>query len=120
MLTDGPESEREADHIGREPAYANLSELGLGVLGDFGLKPTGSILLDEKLGLHLAFGRSDHFGGTVGPDDFSTPDAVIHLDRVFIPETQPRVTVKEVRLLGPELDRVIIADGVFVGLVESI
>ncbi len=119
VLTSGPESEREAAHILREPAYANLSELGLGVLGDFGLKPTGSILLDEKLGLHIAFGRSDHFGGTIGPDDFSGPDAVIHLDRVFIPETQPRVKVREVRLLGPGLDRVIIVDGVFVGLEES-
>jgi len=116
VLTSGPASAREADHIDREPAYANLAELGLGVLGDFGLKPTGSILLDEKLGLHIAFGRSEHFGGTVGPDDFSGPDAVIHLDRVFIPETQPRVQVTEVRLLGPDLDRVIIVDGVFVGL----
>ncbi len=119
VLTSGPASAREADHLNREPAYANLAELGLGVLGDFGLKPTGSILLDEKLGLHIAFGRSDHFGGTVGPDDFSGPDAVIHLDRVFIPETQPRVRVKEVRLSGPDLDRVIINEGVFVGLEES-
>jgi len=116
VLTSGPESAREADHILREPAYANLAELGLGVLGDFGLTPTGSILLDEKLGLHIAFGRSDHFGGVVGPEDFSGPDAVIHLDRVFIHETQPRVEVTEVRLGGPGLDRVIIVNGVFVGL----
>lgn len=116
VLTDGPRSQEEARHISAEPAYANLSELGLGVLGDFGLKPTGSILLDEKLGLHIAFGRSDHFGGTVGPSDFSGPDAVIHLDRVYIPETQPRVQVKEVRLTGPNMDRVIIADGTFQGL----
>ncbi len=117
VLTNGPESEREAAHLAAEPAYANLAELGLGVLGDFGLKPTGSILLDEKLGLHIAFGRSDHFGGSVGPDDFSSPDAVIHLDRVFIPETQPKVIVREVRLSTPDQeDRIIIADGVFVGL----
>jgi len=116
VLSSGPESSKEAEYIVREPAYANMSELGLGVLGDFGLKPTGSILLDEKLGLHIAFGRSDHFGGTVGPDDFSGPDAVIHLDRVYIPETQPRVKVKEVRLLGPGLNKVIIVNGKFVGL----
>ena len=66
-----PRSRPSASAFRREPAYANLAELGLGVLGDFGLKPTGSILLDEKLGLHIAFGRSDHFGGTVGPGDFS-------------------------------------------------
>ncbi|MCP4290834.1 MAG: hypothetical protein GY780_03250 [bacterium] len=113
ILTTGPASEEEARHIKAEPAYANLSELGLGVLGDFNLKPTGSILLDEKLGLHIAFGRSDHFGGSVGPDDFSSPDAVIHLDRVYIPETQPDVVVREVKLSGPDLDQVIIRDGVF-------
>ena len=116
VLTTGPASRREAEHIAAEPAYANLSELGLGVLGDFGLKPTGSILLDEKLGLHIAFGRSDHFGGTVGPQHFSGPDAVIHLDRVYIPETQPQVQVKEVRLSGPDLDQVIIIDGLFQNL----
>ena len=113
VLSGGPVSEAEARRILDEPAYANLAELGLGVLGDFGLEPTGSILLDEKLGLHLAFGRSDHFGGTVGPDDFSSPDAVIHLDRVYIPAMQPRVTVEEVTLTGPDGDRTIIRDDTF-------
>ncbi|MBU8870364.1 MAG: hypothetical protein KOO60_05790 [Gemmatimonadales bacterium] len=116
VLSEGPESRTEQERITNEPAYANLAELGLGVLGDFGLKPVGSILLDEKLGLHIAFGRSDHFGGTVGPDDFSGPDAVIHLDRVYIRETQPLVTVEEVKLLGPDLDQIIIKKGLFIGL----
>ena len=112
----GPAAAEERDHFRREPAYANIAELGLGVLGDFGLQPTGSILLDEKLGLHVAFGRSDHFGGTVGPDDFSSPDEVIHLDRVYIPETQPMVRVREVRLEGPEAARIIMVDGYFAGV----
>jgi len=117
VLSEGPVSSREAAHLVAEPAYANLAELGLGVLGDFGIKPTGSILLDEKLGLHIAFGRSDHFGGSVGPADFSSPDAVIHVDRVFIPETQPAVRVREVRLATPgRQDRTIIVNGIFVGL----
>ncbi len=101
----GPAGRAEAAHIAAEPAYANLAELGLGVLGDFGLEPCGEILLDEKLGLHIAFGRSDHFGGTVGPGDFSGPDAVIHLDRVYIRATQPAVTVQERAPGGPGLDR---------------
>ncbi|MFO7609609.1 MAG: hypothetical protein R6X35_10510 [Candidatus Krumholzibacteriia bacterium] len=113
VTSDGPISRAEAARIAAEPAYANLAELGLGVLGDFGLEPCGEILLDEKLGLHIAFGRSDHFGGTVAPGDFSSPDAVIHLDRVYIPQTQPGVAVVSVRLVGPDLDRVILADGVF-------
>ena len=112
----GPLTAAEREHFRREPAYANIAELGLGVLGDFGLQPTGSILLDEKLGLHVAFGRSDHFGGIVGPADFSSPEAVIHLDRVYIPETQPRVKVQEVRLEGPEAARTIMVDGCFAGV----
>lgn len=116
VVSDGPAARREAAHLAAEPAYANLAELGLGVLGDFGVQPCGSILLDEKLGLHVAFGRSDHFGGTVGPQDFSSPEAVIHLDRVYIPATQPRVRVKEVRLHGPGLDRTVIADDRFLGI----
>jgi len=96
VLTQGPVSEKEADFLKREPAYGNMSELGLGVLAAFGVKPIGVVLLDEKLGLHIAFGRSEHFGGQVGPDAFSSPDNVIHIDRVYVPETQPDVTVVSV------------------------
>jgi len=98
VLSEGPRSEEEAAHLAAEPAYGNLAELGLGVLAAFGLKPIGEILLDEKLGLHLAFGRSDHFGGQVGPGQFSGPEAVIHIDRVYVPETQPDVQVLSVDL----------------------
>jgi len=116
VLSQGPESEREAAYLRNEPAYANLSELGLGVLGDFGLKPTGSILLDEKLGLHIAFGRSDHFGGTVGPDDFSSPDAVVHIDRVYIPEVQPNVHVVSLTMEMSAGPREVMRDGQWVGV----
>jgi hypothetical protein len=116
ILTTGPQSERESARLAREPAYGNLAELGLGVLGDFGLQPTGSILLDEKLGLHIAFGRSDHFGGQVGPADFSSAAAVIHLDRVYLPRTQPRITAELVLLTGPTGERVIMREGAYQGL----
>ncbi|MBI5601335.1 MAG: hypothetical protein HY944_07185 [Gemmatimonadetes bacterium] len=91
VLSAGPESDREAALLAKEPAYANLAELGLGVLAAFGVRPVGAVLLDEKLGLHIAFGRSDHFGGEVGPSAFSSPDAVVHIDRVYVKETQPDV-----------------------------
>lgn len=93
----------ERDHLEREPAYGNMAELGFGVLADFGLTPIDEILLDEKLGFHVAFGRSDHFGGAVAPSDFSSPKEVIHLDRIYIPATQPRVTVASI-VLGYEND----------------
>lgn len=111
ILSNGPFSDRERKKIADEPAYANIAEIGFGVLRDFGVKPTGEILLDEKLGLHIAFGRSDHFGGAVGVKDFSSPDKVIHIDRIYIPETQPNIHV----------DRVILnfADGTLQTLMEN-
>ncbi|BDU77035.1 M29 family metallopeptidase [Mesoterricola sediminis] len=98
VLPGGPEAAREAALLAAEPAYGNLAELGLGVLAAFGVKPVGVVLLDEKLGLHIAFGRSEHFGGQVGPSAFSRPEAVVHIDRVYVPETQPRVQVDSVTL----------------------
>jgi hypothetical protein len=94
----GPVAAAERRRLAAEPAYGNMAELGLGVLGDFGLEPIGEILLDEKLGLHVAFGRSEHFGGIVGPKDFSSPAAVIHLDRIYIPAAQPRLSVRSLSL----------------------
>jgi hypothetical protein len=108
----GPAWKEEAEHLRREPAYGNMAELGFGVLGDFGLGPVGEVLLDEKLGLHVAFGRSDHFGGQVGPADFSSPSEVIHLDRIYIPGTQPRVAVYSVVLRYPDApEEVLMLDG---------
>ena len=98
---DGKAADAERDHLLREPAYGNMAELGFGVLSDFGLEPIDEILLDEKLGFHVAFGRSDHFGGAVSPQDFSSPREVIHLDRIYIPATQPRITVESI-VLGYE------------------
>lgn len=98
ILSKGPFSTREKETIITEPAYANIAELGFGVLGDFGIKPIGEILLDEKLGLHIAFGRSDHFGGAVGVKDFSAPEKVVHIDRIYIPETQSKVQADWVKL----------------------
>jgi hypothetical protein len=94
----GKEFEREEAFLKEEPAYGNMAELGFGVLSDFGLNPINEILLDEKLGFHVAFGRSDHFGGAVAPSDFSTPENVIHLDRIYIPATQPDIKVKSIVL----------------------
>ena len=99
VLSEGKISREENQKIKAEPAYANIAEIGFGVLADFGVLPTGEILLDEKLGLHIAFGRSDHFGGAVGVKDFSSPEKVIHIDRIYIPETQPDIVPEKVELI---------------------
>lgn len=112
VTSEGPVSEREAAKLAAEPAYGNIAELGFGVLADLGLRPIGKILLDEKLGLHIAFGRSDHFGGHVGADDFSSPRAVVHIDRVYLPELQPRVAVGRVVLeMDGQDDLLLMEDG---------
>jgi len=101
----GPRGAAEQARLTQEPAYGNLAELGLGVLAAFGVEPIGEVLLDEKLGLHVAFGRSDHFGGHVGPRDFSSPDAVVHIDRVYVPACQPLIHVASVDLIFPGGER---------------
>ncbi|MCK5798450.1 MAG: hypothetical protein KAI47_14765 [Deltaproteobacteria bacterium] len=100
VLGDGLQAQSERARLAAEPAYGNLAELGLGVLADFGLKAIGEVMLDEKLGLHIAFGRSDHFGGQVGAKDFTTPEAVVHIDRVYVPDTMPAVRAAEVDLVS--------------------
>lgn len=106
VFSEGPHSVDEAQKIRQEPAYANIAEIGFGILKDYGLTPTGEILLDEKLGLHIAFGRSDHFGGAVGAADFSSPDQVVHLDRIYIPETMDRIDVLYVDITNPDKKQV--------------
>ena len=66
----GTRSDVQRAKLDAEPAYGNIAELGIGVLGEWGVEAVGSTLLDEKLGLHIAFGRSDHFGGATAPASF--------------------------------------------------
>lgn len=99
VLSDGPKSTEQENYLRREPAYGNMAELGFGILSDFGLEPISEILLDEKLAFHIAFGRSDHFGGDTGPDKFSSPKAVVHIDYIYSPKTQSRIRISDLDLL---------------------
>lgn len=111
----GAASYREAELLVSEPAYGNLAELGLGVLAGMGIEPIGETLLDEKLGLHIAFGRSDHFGGRVGPSDFGSPQTVVHIDRIYLPQIQSRVKVVSAELKTDSGESVqIVRDDLFV------
>ncbi len=115
VLTDGPRSDEERKLLMAEPAYGNIGEVGIGVLGQWGVEAVGVTLLDEKLGLHIAFGRSDHFGGVTGPAMFRNRDNVIHIDRVYVESTQPGIVVREAAFAYPDGSReTIIRDGEFV------
>ena len=108
VLSEGPQSEKERAMLTLEPAYGNIAEIGHGVLGEFGCTAVGSLLMDEKLGLHVAFGRSEHFGGIVSPASFHDPKKVIHIDRVYVPSLQPDITVQDVTLFYPDGSREVI------------
>jgi leucyl aminopeptidase (aminopeptidase T) len=111
----GVQALTQARMLKEEPAYGNLAELGIGVLGEWGVKPVGSTLLDEKLGLHIAFGRSEHFGGITGPENFGSPQRVVHIDWVYVPEVQPAIAVKHVSFTYEDGSaEVIMKDGGFV------
>ena len=64
-----------------DPARRNVAELGLGC--NPRAVVTGNVLEDEKAGLHWAYGRSEHLGGTVGPDAFKRPENILHTDIVY-------------------------------------
>ena len=52
----------------------------------------------------------------MGPDDFSSPDAVVHIDRVYIPEVQPDVEVVTMTFDMPDGPRVVMRDGAWTGV----
>jgi hypothetical protein len=94
----GKSAHEQQIFLRKEPAYGNIAELGLGILDSFGISAVGSVLLDEKLGLHIAFGRSEHFGGITGPEAFNDPKNVIHMDYVYVPSLQPNIVIEAMKL----------------------
>lgn len=111
VLTQGVASKTEQRKLIEEPAYGNIAEIGIGVLGEWGIQAVGSTLLDEKLGLHIAFGRSEHFGGITSPSSFKDSMKVVHIDRVYVPSVQPKIQVRLVEFEYPGSKETIIANG---------
>jgi hypothetical protein len=81
VMGDGPIAEKKRQEFRDEVALRNIAEVAIGC-NDKAVV-TGNPLEDEKAGFHWAYGRSDHFGGEVGVEDFSSPDKVYHLDIVY-------------------------------------
>jgi leucyl aminopeptidase (aminopeptidase T) len=102
-------SDKLMNKIKEDSAIGNIAEIAFGVLKKHGIKHCGKILLDEKLGFHIALGRSDHFGGETGVKSFKLKENVWHQDYVYVPQIQPKISLKEVRLIGTE-DILVIKD----------
>lgn len=106
----GSAAKEQQSFLEEEPAYGNIAELGLGILDSFGISAVGSVLLDEKLGLHVAFGRSEHFGGITGPSSFRNPKNVIHMDYVYVSSLQPDISVISMVLRYPSGEEEVIME----------
>ncbi len=79
----GIEIDRLRSQIFRDRAWQNIAEFAIGVNNRATI--TGNVLQDEKAGFHWAYGRSDHLGGTVGINQFISPENVVHRDTVYAP-----------------------------------
>jgi leucyl aminopeptidase (aminopeptidase T) len=82
VVGDGPKAREMRDYLAVDAARRNIAELGLGCNDRAVI--SGTILEDEKvLGMHWAYGRSDHIGGVTGVAEFSDPAHVVHQDTVY-------------------------------------
>jgi leucyl aminopeptidase (aminopeptidase T) len=82
IVGEGPCAQEGREFLAGDDGFRNVAELGLGVNDKAVI--TGNVLEDEKvIGMHWAFGRSDHIGGTVGPEDFDKQEHVTHQDFVY-------------------------------------
>ncbi len=112
VLGESPVAVAQRQALLAEPARGNIAELGFGVLAPFGVEAVGSVLLDEKLAPHIAFGRSEHFGGVTSPASFSDPKNVIHIDHVYLHSLQPDIELQEIALEYPDgTMEIIFSDG---------
>ncbi|MFT5368703.1 MAG: leucyl aminopeptidase (aminopeptidase T) [Candidatus Latescibacterota bacterium] len=67
----------------------NIAELALGCNANAVV--WGNVLEDEKAGFHWAYGRSEHLGGVVAPEDFTSPDHIEHQDIVYAKDSPIQV-----------------------------
>jgi hypothetical protein len=82
VIGDGPKAGTMRDYFAVDAARRNIAELGLGCNEKAVI--SGAVLEDEKvLGMHWAYGRSDHIGGITGVAEFSDPANVVHQDIVY-------------------------------------
>lgn len=87
IVGEGHQAASQREYFGVDPARRNIAELGLGTNDKAIIR--GVVLEDEKvLGLHWAYGRSDHIGGSVGVESFSDPKHVVHKDIVYAEGTR--------------------------------
>lgn len=96
LLRGNPETLKKAlTKFQSDPATGILGELGLGTQV---LPVSGADIQDEKIlgTMHVATGRDDHLGGSVGPDQFKEKKNATHEDILFSPHSTPEINVPNV------------------------
>lgn len=79
-----------------DPARRHVAELGLGC-NDRAVV-SGSVLEDEKAGMHWAYGRNEYFDdGHNAVANFRSPETVVHIDIVYAPASP--IQVRSLRLI---------------------
>jgi hypothetical protein len=81
VIGDEPAARSLREFLSADRARCNVAELGLGC--NPMAQVWGNVLEDEKAGPHIALGRSEHLGGTIGPGAFREPGNVWHQDFVY-------------------------------------
>jgi len=78
-----------------DPATGQLGELGLGTQV---LPVAGADIQDEKIlgTVHVATGRDDHLGGSLGPAKFRDKKHATHEDILFAPHKTPEINLNGV------------------------
>ncbi len=103
--------ERYLATIASDPHAGSITELGLGTQS---LPFAGTDIQDEKIlgTAHLATGRSDHLGGSVGPESFRHPQNASHDDILFSPPKTPEIPLRSVSMLKSGHMSLLLDDGV--------
>jgi leucyl aminopeptidase (aminopeptidase T) len=104
----GDEVEKLRQKFSADRGWQNIAEFAIGVNDK--AKVTGIVLEDEKAGFHWAYGRSDHFGGQCGVDQFSSPDSVVHQDVVYAKDS-PIVCKRLDFIFADDTRHTLIVDG---------
>jgi leucyl aminopeptidase (aminopeptidase T) len=102
---DSLEAQRIGEDIARDGNCANIAELGFGINDRARCGPFVPVLEAEKAGVHIAYGRSDHFG--FADTHAGKVKADVHRDFVYAGESPIKATVYAVFANGR---RILIAE----------
>lgn len=84
VLGDGPRAQGLRADMDADPMRRNVAEIAFGYNRKASV--TGVFIEDEKAGFHWGYGRSEFLGGTVSPQDFASPETVLHVDLPYARE----------------------------------